>query len=528
MAKSKRAKIAVIDAETDPFLYGREPKPFAWGFFDGETYIDFWGDKSTERLMDYLAGREDELLIYAHNGGKFDFFLILDHLENPVRIINSRIVSAKLGIHELRDSYAILPIPLLAWNKESIDYRLMERDKREQHRKEILHYLAVDCESLYSIVSKFVDRFGTRLTVGSTAIKELEKFHTIIRTNENHDRAFRPYYYGGRVEALRKGKVTGDFKVYDVNSMYPHVMRNFDHPIGRAYYHVHRPELDEMGNIKGFPDKPYFLRFEGRSNGALPRRTPDGLRFDSHTGEYCACSHEIRASLELGILTITHTYEVWVPKETQRYERFVDHFMVEKIEGKREKNKAKELFAKFMLNSAYGKYGSNPENYFDYLLVRAGEPYPAGDEWDMVEFRETGSIWKKKTPKPFYFDVAIAASITSASRATLLRGLHSSRGAVYMDTDSLICESLNAELSETELGAWKLEATGDTIYIGGKKLYALFDGKDCVKLASKGARLSGMDIARIASGETVKWRNDAPSFKWDGTAKFVDRTIKMT
>ena len=52
MTKKKApARVAVIDLETDPFKHGRLPAPFAAGFFDGETYQDFWGADCCEQLL---------------------------------------------------------------------------------------------------------------------------------------------------------------------------------------------------------------------------------------------------------------------------------------------------------------------------------------------------------------------------------------------------------------------------------------------------------------------------------------------
>ena len=67
--KKQPLKIAVIDAETDPFKHGRIPKPFAWGFFDGTQYADFWGPTATDQLLDFLECYPDPLVIFAHNGG---------------------------------------------------------------------------------------------------------------------------------------------------------------------------------------------------------------------------------------------------------------------------------------------------------------------------------------------------------------------------------------------------------------------------------------------------------------------------
>ena len=75
MAKKKINRLlATIDLETDPFQHGRLPKPFLSGFDDGNRVVEFWGDDCILRLVEFLATLEDPYIIYAHNGGKFDFF----------------------------------------------------------------------------------------------------------------------------------------------------------------------------------------------------------------------------------------------------------------------------------------------------------------------------------------------------------------------------------------------------------------------------------------------------------------------
>src|SRR5262245_7368009 len=95
--------LAVIDLETDPFEFGATLEPFAAGvWIQGEGYFDFWGPQCVYRALAFLALIERPLIVYAHNGGKFDFFFLLQHLDNPIKIINGRIVRAKFGRHEFR------------------------------------------------------------------------------------------------------------------------------------------------------------------------------------------------------------------------------------------------------------------------------------------------------------------------------------------------------------------------------------------------------------------------------------------
>ena len=39
----KTPKIGVFDLETDPFVFGRIPKVFCAGFYDGKNYYEKWG-----------------------------------------------------------------------------------------------------------------------------------------------------------------------------------------------------------------------------------------------------------------------------------------------------------------------------------------------------------------------------------------------------------------------------------------------------------------------------------------------------
>lgn len=545
MAKNKPREVCVIDAETDPFKYGRVPKPFAWGVRYGDIYMDFWGPDCTVRMLDYLASIKTPLIVYAHNGGKFDFFFLLQEIQNPVKVIHGRIAKAKLGIHELRDSWLINPQKLSAYKKDEIDYSLFERGIREKHKAEILKYLEGDCNYLYELVSAFVARFGPVLTAPGAAMRQLKEIHPQYPGAKSHDDKFRRYYYGGRVECFERGVIHGDFKVYDVNSMYPHVMRSFDHPLGLGYVAKADVQLDRDGWIKGFPGCMYFALVEGVNNGALPIRVKDnngGLSFASKQGVFEVCSHELRTAIQLGRFKPTRVIEVQIPRNIQRFAGFVDKFAAEKIAAKARKDKIAEIFAKLMLNSAYGKFGQNPADFRDYYLERlAIDPCPDFNVWELYESTDHYRIWRKRTEVKSddgedgndkingYFDVAIAASVTSAARSVLMRAIAAAKRPLYCDTDSLICEEIrNVSLHDSELGAWKFEARGDRLSIAGKKLYCLWDDKEPVKYASKGVHISPADIDKVARGGVVEWKNDAPNFSLTGQTRFVKRRAMAT
>ena len=554
---SKQKPLAVIDFETDPFLYGDKPEPFAAGaLFSDSEYIELWGDNCVERLIDALAEEKEPHIIYAHNGGKFDFFYLLwaGAIEpGSVKIIGGRIVEAKIGIHTLRDSYSIIPVPLAAYQKDKTDYSWFKKKNREKYKPQILEYLKSDCVYLLELVTAFVGRFGQKLTVGAAAITELSALHPFEKTDYYHDCIFREFYYGGRVECFESGIIEGKFHVFDVNSMYPYTMANFDHPTGMNYKHYqNRNLIDENGLIKG-PDKykPYFCRFIGENDGALPSRTKDGLNFNTKSGIFCATSHEIKIALKHKKIKIEKILDLWIPEKTIKFADYVEKFGAEKIAAKQNGDKIGEIFAKLMLNSAYGKFATNPANFYDwkfigfddlspsftadkkapnyYALQNTSQFGPIKAIYELYsEFEEIGlELWRKPVTDLKFFDVATAASITGASRAVLLDALCTAKRPIYCDTDSIICEELGPDVKthDFELGAWKLEKTGDTCAIAGKKLYAVFKQQECVKKATKGLRLEPNDILKAARGEYVSWACDAPNFSLFGKVDFVFREL---
>lgn len=530
-------EVAVIDFETDPFKFGRVPAPFACGVLWRDVYVSFWGADCGTRACDYLLSIQVPLVIYAHNGGKFDFFFLWRYLENPIRLINARIVSARFGIHEFRDSWAIMPFALATYKKTVIDYEKFEVEVRDTHRAEIESYLFDDCKDLKALCDAFVKRFGFKLTIAGAGMKALNDFHPQEPCNESHDTRYREFYYGGRVECFESGIIEGRFKVFDVNSMYSEAMRNHDHPIGSEYVRVLLPGLDKDGWIDGYPGCMYFAKVEGRNFGGLPARVEErgmnhgSLSFTQAAGVFNTTSHELRAAIKLGRFRVERVLECFIPCAVQRFETFVDTFSREKAEFKAAGDMTNYWITKYTLNAPYGKFGQNPESFEDSMIVIVGQDSDPDEPWQLKHDGEQYRIWTKPSPQKRYYDVAIAASITSAARAILMHGIVNAKRPVYCDTDSIICEDLiGVRLHSSELGAWDCETTGTHMAIAGKKLYALYDSalQSPVKWASKGTKLPPHEIVKIASGGAVEWKSEAPNFKLGGKVKFVARTSRKT
>lgn len=561
-------RFATADCETDPFRLGRHVRPFAWGFYDGEIYKQFWGDDCTEQFVAYLASLQEPFEIYAHNGGKFDWLFLMRYLSDDLQMIGSRIVKANLGLHQLRDSFANMPVPLRAiGNKLDINHAKLERRCREYHKPEISRYLKADCVELYKAVERYREQFGSKaLTMASAAMRELrvtlkEQGLKLEKFSERQDEQFRAFYFGGRVQCFEAGMVKPNkgeqWNVYDVNSMYPAVMRDYLHPIS------HKCVRDDA-----ISERTDFAIVEGEHDGCLPfRSATGGIDFKPASGIIYATGHEIRTALTLGKLHIKRVVEGYSFTERANFASFVNHFYDLRMQAKREGDDMNVLFMKLVLNSAYGKAALDPRKFTE-MVILPPHVYPDGQLrtdpvlWAMRDGPEKERLvrqaWVRHTVAADYtvwsrhvqtrgrfINVAMAASITGAARSVLMLGLNKATRPVYCDTDSIICERLDMQCDETTLGAWKHEGSGDRLAIAGKKMYALFndaavsDGKAeqraamwgdpaCVKLASKGVRLHAHEIASVADGNSYTRFTDAPSIGLAGQGKPLHRTLKRT
>lgn len=519
-----KLEFGVIDAETDPFVFGRVPRPFAWEILlpDGGKYVT-WGKNATDKIIEYLHDLP-RIELYAHNGGKFDMhFLIPYVLPQQIMIINGRIAKLQIGKVTITDSYLLVPIALEQYKKTKIDYRKFEAGAREKHKREILSYLHDDCRDLLELMQGMIERLGKKLTVGGAAMYDLKKMgYEISRQGIEHDALFRPFYYGGRVEALQKGYWKNcELQYIDINSAYPHAMRS-PHPYGAKYFTDDKlPPRKKLG--------PQFAIIEAISNGCLPVRDGIKLQFprDDVVRTYYATGHEIAAGLDTGTLEIINVRACYTPVLLQDYSRFVDLHYNERKKKKEAGDKIGELADKLLMNSAYGKFASNPEHHREYYLMP--RTFLPENDWD-YEYDIPGTdfiLWSEPAErKEFsYYDVAIAASITGAVRAKLWRALCAVREPYYCDTDSIICtDSGSLIVHSNNIGDWKLEGIINSYACAGRKLYAAkIDGE--WKTATKGSRIDYKAVIAVAQGKRVKWQNDAPTFSLQKGCHFVEREI---
>lgn len=526
MAKGERKNetIGVLDFETDPFRAGRIPLPFAaCVYFGPDDFSVLWEADSSvdfiERTVRAIR-RLPACVLYAHNGGRFDFHYLLE-FANPgtVQIRNGRVAQCNIGRVTLKDSFPLMPFPLDEYKKDEIDYAIFERRRRNvpENRRRICDYLIGDCRYLLELLMGFREVVGKKDTIGSAAFSQMRRMGIEIQSmSESHDAMFRPFYFGGRVQAFKRGILRGPFQYLDINSAYPRAMME---------QHAHGAEYDELKRLPKRDLGPCFVRCIAESDGALPLREENGkLLFPDGEHEFYATGWELLAGVETKTLKIRKVIECWRPRGFITFREYVEHFYKMRLTAKQKGDIIRALAYKYLLNSGYGKFAQNPRDFKEYVLAPFGKNVP-GYDWEN-DFGAI-SLWSKPNYQGFgYFDVATGASITGYVRAMLWRAIRASREPIYCDTDALICRASSVPRGDA-LGEWKLEGIVKRAAIAGKKLYGVEWSDGEIKIASKGARLSWSDMLRLCNGHDIIWENDAPTFSVGG-ASFITRRITAT
>jgi hypothetical protein len=564
-------QIAVLDFETEPFdaELKAEILPFVCELYSDQFGpIIIWDEDFDAFILKVVTAIEalpDAYTIYAHNGGKFDFLFLVRHIRGIVKFKGRAIMSCRIGNHELRDSLHILPEKLAAWKKDHFDYSKLKKKNRGHYRQQILDYLHSDCVYLFDIVKSFVSEFGLKISIGQAAFSELKKSYTVSNVSEASDEFLRRYFFGGRVECIggrglfdsRTRGHAGDFKLYDVNSMYPFVMANFKHPVSNEYnWRRGNPSEDTV-----------FLDLECVNHGAFVSREGGiDATASKNAGRFYVTKWEYDVAIRYNL--IEHVRIIGVVDNIVRND--FSNFIVPMYNRRRlvkrqmedlrqagkedatefEELKKQDLFLKYLLNNSYGKFAQNPRNFKEYYYTDAGERPPK--EW--LKFLETADddtrhkfsmpieraddfeVWAKPSPGRRYNNVGTAASITGAARAVLLEAIQNADEPIYCDTDSLICRDLKSvDIDVAKLGAWKLEQTFDRVIIAGRKLYACEvqgypDGHERrIKIRSKGAAgLVWNDLERMLDDEIISTINKAPTISKTGHQQYLRRNIRAT
>lgn len=540
--------VAVLDSETDPFKHGRIPKPFIWGFYDGKQYQEF---TATDDLVAFLYDKP--IIVYAHNGGRFDYHFMLEHLipYDDIKVISGRLAKFKIGLCEFRDSINIIPVPLAAYQKETIDYAIFEEEVRDlpENKKAISEYLESDCVYLYDLVTSFIDEYGCHLTQATASMKTWQKMSGIKPPDSTalYYDSFKQFYYGGRVQCKEKGIINEEFKIADINSAYPFAMLD-EHPLGIDFNILSADDIiaDHYEMVVG----NYFYVVRCVAMGPFPFRLSTGELVFPNDGierEYSVTGWELIAAKQTNTISVNFKIlYIYYHNEFIDFAEYITYFYEKRKLAKSEGDIANTLFCKLFMNGLYGKFGANPRSYANYCIMPPDaiplEGVKRGNELDApvhgsYDFSGMLGPWilaseELDESEQRFYNVATAASITGYVRAYLWKAMCKCNGVLYCDTDSIFARDVSQLNFGSELGQWEIEGNFSEGAIAGKKLYACHhkpsDKNDKEwKLATKGVKLASDDIYRLCMGEEIIFSPEVPTFSIHNAPKFIDRKVRM-
>lgn len=528
----------------------RIPAPFIWGLYGGPTGEEYHEFATGDEVVKFVENLSH--VVYAHNGGKFDYHYLKPHVNTgeSISIIAGRLARFKIGVCEFRDSMNILPVALGEFKKDEMDYSIMEPGVRDEpkNREIIRKYLRGDCSYLYELIEAHRKENGVVLTQASASMKAWLKQSKKKRPAQTAARyqQYKPYYYGGRVQCFEQGIGKMPFKVFDINSAYPRAMLE-EHPFStQAELRTRLPPDGQLHKC--------LITLSCTAQGCFPFRlgedeTKGDLYFpfdEREVRRYHVTGYEFMSALKCNAITNISIESVHYFSETTNFREFILNNWDRRAKAKKDGDKALSIIVKLLMNSLYGKFASDYNKYRDYELCYSEElndKEGAGfDDWS--PWSPGKLLISKPIPeeKHKYFNIATAASITGYVRAMLFEAMQKVDGLLYCDTDSLACKD-GARLTQGDgLGEWKEEGAFDEWAIAGKKTYAFHkagepfsaerDAKKQYlhwKCASKGVDLPPAEIYKAAQGAAVIYNPKVPTYSVKAVApKYIPRKVKLT
>lgn len=516
-ARSRSRKFATFDIETRNWT-----SPYAVGFYDGHYYqFDTVYD-----FLKHVIGRHKQYrgwYIYAHNGGRFDMAFIKDCLEeyddlkglgyseifqgsslikldlyiqketkfNRITFVDSMpLFGNRYGLDKLTKAFKVMhqKYDFTEGKKIKDPYAYLYRLYKQKDPK-FIRYLKNDCIGLWEVIWAFQREVPhLALSLASTALNTLKinyLKHEIPLNDTKTNDELRTAYYGGRTEIFRMYLPDngGNYYYYDINSLYPYVMKEHEYPICRALKNTSPAKdcyMEEHGvTVAEIKAPDIYLP-------VLPVRTASPPKLFFPTGHFTGYwdNHLLRKAKDLGY-KITPTKTFSFQKTDYIFKGFVDDLYKRRMEAKAEGNKTKDIICKLQLNSCYGKTGQH--EYSEQLIkVAKGEPFPK----NIIEVvnADYNYVKVRTKSKGNHFLPQIAIQVTALAQLRLyeyMEQILEKEGAIaYCDTDSIFTDT---EIPVSgSLGDMKLEDKVKCGYFLLPKTYAYINSKDEFKTKAKG------------------------------------------
>lgn len=523
----KDYKICTYDFETCSKKDSNETMIYAAGFCDGskkftyDKYLRIIKDSKGEPITNYEYDemfKTDEsdmsvnfinwllstyckrnktakkLILYGHNAGKFDCYLIINALLNHkscvvtnILISNSRILNLKVTYfgHTIyfRDSYSFIQCSLddacesfqtsIKKMTGVYDHNLINHENcmtKEIHNK-CSPYMKNDVIGLYEVLDKFnkkmIQYFNVDIknvmTNASIARRVfMQKYYdpvnqSIYTIESSINDKLRNYYYGGRNEIFNKlGYQKGKFYYFDFTSHYPNQMKTQNFGVGKLSTKITNVYNNEFGFIEAsvkhsqdYINKPTCRAFHGiKKNGKLIFPTiKNAVSLIITTEEY---NYSIKNNLG-------YEYDIKTIYYYDRYEKIFDKIISDVYNLKNDADKAGDSvlrdISKIIINSLYGFWGIDTNNRQSIKIKEQSDSnkteatfYKYIESSKLIDYKRIGKydVYELEESIECVANLGIAFMTTSYARTALydvIYNIEKSRGHVYYcDTDSIITD----------------------------------------------------------------------------------------
>jgi hypothetical protein len=369
-------------------------------------------------------------------------------------------------------------------------YKEQFKGKIWNFKNEAIKYCSIDCISLYQILSKFnkliFDYFKINIvkypTLSSLAFA-IFRTHFLVKDEDIPKDVYgekgnvipskgpifskihmlsgkiaeniRKSYTGGAVDMyIPKGN---NIHSYDVNSLYPFVMRDKEYPIGSPTYFIANI-LNMNPNAFGF----FYCKITAPDNLLHPilqthYKTKDGIRTIAPLGNWEGMyfSEELYNAQKYG-----YKFEVlwgYTFKKGNIFKEYVENLYSIRLQYK--KSDPMNFISKLLLNSLYGRFGM--DDYFTFSQIISLKDYPnfekhEGFKESLIDLIDLGDNYlvQLKNPKIIQktnldngkethnVNIAIASAVTAYTRIHMSQFKNNPNALArpnlyYSDTDSL-------------------------------------------------------------------------------------------
>lgn len=454
--KKSKKKWAVCDIEAHRWT---EFKIIGW--YNGEEYEDFL---RMDLFVDHIfSDSQEEDVIYAHFGGIYDFMFIIqqfiqlggyaieDMIPRGSGLLCFSVIQKESGRKiSFRDSSAFLPFGLANLTKSfGVTYVKQDFDFEKWDgsvTKKLREYLEYDCIGLYECIERYyewplIKKAGPASTMASQALKVFRLFlkEPIYSLRPRVEEFVRKSYFGGRTEIFRpEYSGTKNLYCYDVNSLYPFVMKDNEFPTNFSRWsNSYDPNAlgfyeatVEVPKDMYLPPLPCVHEFKNSSKLIFPTGRFSGV-FSTIELEYAR---------SLGVKIISTGRGALFKNGGHIFKNYIETLYDMRLEAKAKNDGVGDILTKLLMNSCYGRFGLNTDRekivfddaqigfspMADLIVERNGQPcrIRIGKEKSQIDNTFT--------------NVAIAAWVTSLARIHMHKLMWDCKDELYYtDTDSV-------------------------------------------------------------------------------------------